>query len=228
MRARLLAILLAAGLGEGVKVHGPRDPSLRLPNTLSVGIPGVEARVLLERVGRMPPCCSSCGRSVACLRRGNAFGAGAVDRQQDAEPCALLGGSRSVEVTPHGESHPIYDNPNTRRPSFRRLLTISCPSLEVGCARARLRVEGSPEIRKERIPVCNLGEWMNLPASPEIPRICLLPACPVQRSVVGNGGGVCRIRMPRRRVDDIGGAASDGSRQADGVRHAPTFGWKVR
>lgn len=51
MRARLLDILLAADLGEGVKVHGPRDPSLRLPNTLSIGIPGVEARVLLEKVG---------------------------------------------------------------------------------------------------------------------------------------------------------------------------------
>eukprot|EP00903_Cladosiphon_okamuranus_P013005 g12134.t2 len=50
MRARLLDILLAADLGEGVKVHGPRDPSLRLPNTLSIGIPGVEARVLLERL----------------------------------------------------------------------------------------------------------------------------------------------------------------------------------
>lgn len=51
MRARLLNALLKAGLGEGVKVHGPRDPSLRLPNTLSIGIPGLEARVLLERVG---------------------------------------------------------------------------------------------------------------------------------------------------------------------------------
>lgn len=51
MRARLLEVLLAAGLGAGVKVHGPRDPSLRLPNTLSIGIPGLEARVLLEKVG---------------------------------------------------------------------------------------------------------------------------------------------------------------------------------
>lgn len=51
MRARLLDILVAADLGDGVKVHGPRDQSLRLPNTLSIGIPGVEARVLLEKVG---------------------------------------------------------------------------------------------------------------------------------------------------------------------------------
>lgn len=54
MRARLLELLLAADLGEGVTVHGPHDPSLRLPNTLSIGIPGVEARVLLERVGETP------------------------------------------------------------------------------------------------------------------------------------------------------------------------------
>lgn len=51
MRARLVDVLLAANLGEGVKVHGPRDPSLRLPNTLSIGIPGIEARVLLDKVG---------------------------------------------------------------------------------------------------------------------------------------------------------------------------------
>lgn len=50
MRERLLDVLLAADLGEGIKVHGPQDPSLRLPNTLSIGIPGVEARVLLEKV----------------------------------------------------------------------------------------------------------------------------------------------------------------------------------
>ncbi|CAN0602236.1 unnamed protein product, partial [Ectocarpus sp. 12 AP-2014] len=50
MRERLLELLLAADLGDGVKVHGPRNPSLRLPNTLSIGLPGVEARVLLERV----------------------------------------------------------------------------------------------------------------------------------------------------------------------------------
>lgn len=50
MREHLLELLLAADLGEGVRVHGPRDPSLRLPNTLSIGIPGVEARVLLEKV----------------------------------------------------------------------------------------------------------------------------------------------------------------------------------
>lgn len=50
MRERLLELLMAADLGDGVKVHGPRNPSLRLPNTLSIGVPGVEARVLLERV----------------------------------------------------------------------------------------------------------------------------------------------------------------------------------
>ena len=52
MRERLLDVILAADLGEGVKVHGPRDSSLRLPNTLSIGIAGVEARALLEKVGQ--------------------------------------------------------------------------------------------------------------------------------------------------------------------------------
>ncbi|CAM9277030.1 unnamed protein product [Ectocarpus fasciculatus] len=50
MRERLLGLLMAANLVDGVKVHGPRNPSLRLPNTLSIGLPGVEARVLLERL----------------------------------------------------------------------------------------------------------------------------------------------------------------------------------
>lgn len=53
MRARLLACLTANGsgvLGDGVKIHGPLDPALRLPNTLSIGVPGLEARVLLETV----------------------------------------------------------------------------------------------------------------------------------------------------------------------------------
>ena len=50
MRARLLEHLEAANMSKGMRVHGPRDPSMRLPNTLSVGVPGLEARELLERV----------------------------------------------------------------------------------------------------------------------------------------------------------------------------------
>lgn len=50
MRARLLEHLQGASLGGGVRVHGPRDPLLRLPNTLSIGIPGLQARVLLDTV----------------------------------------------------------------------------------------------------------------------------------------------------------------------------------
>ncbi|CAM9215244.1 unnamed protein product, partial [Hapterophycus canaliculatus] len=51
MRERLLELLSAAGLTlEGVKVHGPRHPRLRLPNTLSIGFPGIDARALLERL----------------------------------------------------------------------------------------------------------------------------------------------------------------------------------
>lgn len=52
MRARLLKHLEEADLGEGVRVHGPQDPLLRLPNTLSIGIPGLQARVLLDTVSR--------------------------------------------------------------------------------------------------------------------------------------------------------------------------------
>ncbi|CAM9194051.1 unnamed protein product [Scytosiphon promiscuus] len=51
MRERLLELLLAAGLAsQGVKVHGPSDPCMRLPNTLSIGFPGVDARILLDRL----------------------------------------------------------------------------------------------------------------------------------------------------------------------------------
>lgn len=31
-----------------VQIHGPRDPALRLPNTLSIGVPGLEAHALVE------------------------------------------------------------------------------------------------------------------------------------------------------------------------------------
>lgn len=50
MRAYLLKRLEATDLGREMRVHGPRDPSERLPNTLSVGITELDARELLERV----------------------------------------------------------------------------------------------------------------------------------------------------------------------------------
>lgn len=50
MRARLLELLVAGDLGEAMQIHGPRDAALRLPNTLSIGVPGLEARTVLEMV----------------------------------------------------------------------------------------------------------------------------------------------------------------------------------
>eukprot|EP00967_Tisochrysis_lutea_P102738 scaffold154787_cov29-Tisochrysis_lutea.AAC.1 len=52
-----LAQLLTEGLGgggadglPGVRINGPANPSLRLPNTLSIGLRGVVASALLERL----------------------------------------------------------------------------------------------------------------------------------------------------------------------------------
>jgi cysteine desulfurase len=55
LRDRLLA-LLKAGVGDGLVLHGARSP--RLPNTLSVSLPGVMGQELLARV---PELCASTG-----------------------------------------------------------------------------------------------------------------------------------------------------------------------
>ena len=52
MRNRLLEHLKRHLGDEHVKPNGPLDPSLRLPNTLSVGIKGVQSSHLLEQIGR--------------------------------------------------------------------------------------------------------------------------------------------------------------------------------
>ena len=47
-----LASLLTAGLGEAsVRVNGPRDAAHRLPNTLSIGLRGVQSAALLAELG---------------------------------------------------------------------------------------------------------------------------------------------------------------------------------
>lgn len=51
MRTLLLELLVSGGLGDGMRIHGPRDPALRLPNTLSIGVPGLEAHKLIDTVG---------------------------------------------------------------------------------------------------------------------------------------------------------------------------------
>lgn len=50
MRERLRE-RLEKGFGGRLKIHGPRDPASRLPNTLSVGVSGLDARAFLDKVG---------------------------------------------------------------------------------------------------------------------------------------------------------------------------------
>lgn len=58
MRARLLDNLQEALGEEKVRPNGPSDPSKRLPNTLSVGIKGVQSGELLKRI-QMRVACSA-------------------------------------------------------------------------------------------------------------------------------------------------------------------------
>ena len=56
MRERLLNNLVQ-GLGESaVRTNGPSDPRKRLPNTLSVGIKGVQSGELLANIGNIVAC----------------------------------------------------------------------------------------------------------------------------------------------------------------------------
>lgn len=49
MRERLLE-RIKSSLEQEVTVHGPTEPSLRLPNTLSIGVAGLDAHALLGKV----------------------------------------------------------------------------------------------------------------------------------------------------------------------------------
>lgn len=51
MRGRLCKKLVERLGAEDVRVNGPSDPSLRLPNTLSVGLKGVHSGELLNEIG---------------------------------------------------------------------------------------------------------------------------------------------------------------------------------
>jgi cysteine desulfurase len=74
MRARLLRNL-QLHLGEDhVKPNGPLDPSLRLPNTLSVGIQGIQSGNLLRKIGM--EVAASAG--AACHSSGSGGGISAV------------------------------------------------------------------------------------------------------------------------------------------------------
>ena len=52
MRSRLLAKLKQA-VGDDIRPNGPVDPQFRLPNTLSIGIPGIISGSLLQKVGHL-------------------------------------------------------------------------------------------------------------------------------------------------------------------------------
>jgi cysteine desulfurase len=52
LRTRLLERLTEEiGEGEPIRPNGPTDPSQRLPNTLSIGIPGIVSGALLNKIG---------------------------------------------------------------------------------------------------------------------------------------------------------------------------------
>ena len=50
MRSRLLEKLIKA-IGDDIRPNGPSDPQHRLPNTLSIGIPGIVSGSLLNKLG---------------------------------------------------------------------------------------------------------------------------------------------------------------------------------
>ncbi|KAI2506365.1 Aminotransferase class-V [Fragilaria crotonensis] len=50
MRSRLLEKLIKA-IGDDIRPNGPIDPQHRLPNTLSIGIPGIVSGSLLNKIG---------------------------------------------------------------------------------------------------------------------------------------------------------------------------------
>lgn len=69
LRCRLLDNLASALGSDMVRVNGPRDPSMRLPNTLSVGLKGIQSGTLLEKI-QMRVACSA---GSACHSSGGAL-----------------------------------------------------------------------------------------------------------------------------------------------------------
>jgi cysteine desulfurase len=58
LRCRLLDNLISSLGSDMVRVNGPKDPSRRLPNTLSVGLKGIQSGALLEKI-QMKVACSA-------------------------------------------------------------------------------------------------------------------------------------------------------------------------
>lgn len=69
LRCRLLENLTSALGSDMVRANGPKDPSMRLPNTLSVGLKGVQSGALLEQI-QMKVACSA---GSACHSSGGAL-----------------------------------------------------------------------------------------------------------------------------------------------------------
>lgn len=69
LRCRLLENLTSALGSDMVRVNGPKDPSMRLPNTLSVGLKGIQSGTLLEKI-QMRVACSA---GSACHSSGGAL-----------------------------------------------------------------------------------------------------------------------------------------------------------
>jgi cysteine desulfurase len=86
LRNRLLANLQEHLKRQNVRANGPIDPSLRLPNTLSVGIQNIHSGDLLKEVGQFVAAsagatCHSVGGVVSSVLRAMylAIEFGAID-----------------------------------------------------------------------------------------------------------------------------------------------------
>ena len=87
MRERLLNNLVQ-GLGESaVRTNGPSDPRKRLPNTLSVGIKGVQSGELLANIGNIV----ACSAGSACHSSGSHMSYSAILKAVKTPPEYAIG-----------------------------------------------------------------------------------------------------------------------------------------
>jgi cysteine desulfurase len=90
LRGELLAGLAAAGVGAGdVRFNGPADDALRLPNTLSVGVRGLNASALLASLGT--ELAASAGAACHSTHGGGAASISAVLRAMAVPPEFAVG-----------------------------------------------------------------------------------------------------------------------------------------
>lgn len=72
LRSRLLQNFISELGMDMVRVNGPSDPKLRLPNTLSVGFKDIQSSILLQKVGDRVACsagsaCHSSGTAISSI-----------------------------------------------------------------------------------------------------------------------------------------------------------------